>query len=141
MFIMKKLRLDLHEDARRYDQAVKCFDGAGRRLKNIDHALMCPHLKLLAALLINVRAAKHRISLDAGGNRDRPAYPRVGPLGVIDDLLSRRVERAVVVGLHTNSDSRLLRHKPRTPFDLRIVTKSMRHNLRSLHQKRGPNDS
>src|SRR5947209_8579105 len=89
---VEKLCLDLHENARRYDQAVERFHRARRRLKNVDYALVRAHLKLFAALFVNVRAAQNRVSLDARGNRNRPAYPRVGPLGVVDDLLRRRVE-------------------------------------------------
>src|SRR6476469_5856099 len=52
-----------------------------------------------------------RVPLDSRGDRDRPADACVGPLGVLDDLLRRRVQRPVVVRLHPNSNPLAL-HSP-----------------------------
>src|SRR4051812_12320241 len=65
---------------------------------------MGPHLELLPRLLVDVGAAEDRVPLDPGGDRDRPANPCVGPLGVFDDLLGGGVQGPVVVGLHPNSN-------------------------------------
>src|SRR5688572_24606744 len=51
-----------------------------------------------------MRAAEHRVALDSGRNGDGAAHAGVGPLGVVDDFLRRRVQRPVVVGFHPNSN-------------------------------------
>src|SRR5262245_7258792 len=65
---------------------------------------MRAHLELFARLFIDMRAAQHRISLDAGRHGDGPAHPGVGPLGVVDDFLRRRIQRPMVIGFHSNSN-------------------------------------
>src|SRR5439155_18477049 len=89
---VRDLRLDLHEHAGRDDQAVQRFDGTRRRLEDVDHALVRAHLELLATLLVDVRAAEHGVALDAGRDGDRATDAGVGPLGMVDDLLRRRVQ-------------------------------------------------
>ena len=106
-----KLGLDLHEHAGRDDQAVQGIDGAGGVVVDVDHPLVGAHLELLARLLVDVGAAEDRVPLDPRRDRDRPADACVGPLGVLDDLLRRRVQRPVVVRLHPNSNPLAL-HSP-----------------------------
>ena len=108
--MQKGLGLDLHKNAGRDNQAVKRLNGPGGRLKNIDHALMRAHLKLLAALLVDVRATKHRIPLNSRGNRNGAADAGIGALGVIDDFFRRRIQRPMIVRFHPDSNSRLLCH-------------------------------
>src|SRR5258708_2620274 len=84
---LEKLRLDLHENTSRDHKAIERFDGARRRLEYIDHALVRAHLKLLARLLVDVRASQHGIPLDPRRNRNRAAHPGIGPLGMVDDFL------------------------------------------------------
>ena len=60
---------------------------------------------------VDVRAAQHGISLNASRNRNRAAHAGVGALGVIDDLLGRRVQRAVIVSFHPNSNPRAIHIK------------------------------
>src|SRR4051812_2210603 len=105
VFVRKReLGLDLHEDTGRDDEAVERFDGAGGGLEDVDHTLVRAPLELLARLLVDMRAAEHRVALDAGRDRDRTAHAGVGPLGVIDNFLRRRIQRPVVVGFHPNSN-------------------------------------
>src|SRR5690242_3112700 len=107
----ESLGLDLHEHAGRDDQAVEGIDGAGGVVVDVDHPLVGAHLELLARLLVDVGAAEDRVPLDPRGDRDRPADACVGPLGVLDDLLRRRVQRPMVVRLHPNSNPLAL-HSP-----------------------------
>src|ERR1700723_1860753 len=92
---VKYLRLDLYENTSRNDQAIQSFHRAGGGFENINHALMRAHLELLARLLINMRASQNRISLDPSRNRNGSTNAGVGPLGVIDDFLRRRIQRPV----------------------------------------------
>src|SRR5688572_3047602 len=85
------LRLDLDEYASRHNEAVEGFNRTRRRLENVDHALVRAHFELLAALLVDVRAAENGVAFHAGRNRDGAANPGVGPLGVVDDFLRRLV--------------------------------------------------
>src|SRR5258707_10849975 len=69
---------------------------------------MRPHLELLAALLVDVRAPQHRVALDPSRHRNGAANTGVGSLGVVNDFLRRRVQCPVVVGLHPDSNSSLI---------------------------------
>src|SRR5688500_4335210 len=49
-----------------------------------------------------MRAAQDGVTLDPGRDGDGAAHAGVGPLGVVDDFLRRRVKRPVVIGFHSN---------------------------------------
>src|SRR6516162_11785925 len=61
-------------------------------------------LELLARLLVDMWRAQHREFLDFGRQRDRTTDARTGPFGSIDDLASRLVENAVIIGPQANAD-------------------------------------
>jgi len=65
---------------------------------------MRPHLKLLPALLINMRTPQHRIPLNPRRHRNRPAYPRICPLRVLHNLARRSIQRPMVVRFHPYSN-------------------------------------
>src|SRR5256885_12090882 len=90
---LKKLGLDLHEHAGRDDQAVKGLDGAGGWLEDVDNALVGAHLELLARLLFDVRAPKHRVPLDARRAGAGAAHAAVGSLRAVHDPPRPRVPR------------------------------------------------
>src|SRR5262249_44924866 len=69
---------------------------------------MRAHLELFTALLVDVRAAKDGVTLDAGGHWNWAADASVGTLGVVHDFLGRRIEGTVIVGFHPNPNSRLI---------------------------------
>src|ERR1700722_18068784 len=73
---------------------------------------MRAHLKLLSRFLVDVRAAKHRIPLDARGHWNGATNPSIGPLGVIDDFLRRRIKRPMIVRFHPNSNPTFHRNRP-----------------------------
>jgi hypothetical protein len=53
---------------------------------------VCSHLKLFAGLLVDVWTAQNGVSLNARRKRNRTKDLRTGALGLLDDLLRRRVE-------------------------------------------------
>src|SRR6476469_4792757 len=87
-----KLDFNLHENTRRNHQSIKRVDRAGSGFEDINDAFMRPHLELLARFLIDVRATQHRVALDTGRDGDWATDPGVRPLGVVDDLLRRRIQ-------------------------------------------------
>ena len=87
-----ELRLDLHENTGGYDKTIERFDRAGRRLEDIDDALMRAHLELFAGLLVDMRAPKNRVSLDPCRHRNRPTNAGVSTLRMIHDFSCGRIE-------------------------------------------------
>src|SRR5262249_35408966 len=77
---------------------VEGLDGLAGRLQNIDQAFVGPDLELLARFSVNVRTAQHRVSFNARRQWNGPVHDRPGPLGGIDDFVSRAVQDLVVVG-------------------------------------------
>src|SRR5262245_6538999 len=123
--VMARLRPDADLDADREVQLREGLDRLRGRLGDVDEALVGPDLELLARLLVDVRGAQHRVALDPGREGDRPLDVGARQAGRLDDVLGGRVEGLVVVGLHTDLDSRLHRREgsgsgsrspiPRTP--------------------------
>jgi len=66
---------------------------------------MRAHFKLFTRFLIYMRAAKNRVSLDSGRERNRPPHSCAGPLGLFHDLERRGIERSMIVSLHPNSNT------------------------------------
>src|SRR5439155_22384056 len=60
---------------------VERFDGLAGGLQDVDQPLVRANLELLARFAVDVRAAQHRIALDACRQRNRPVYDGAGPLG------------------------------------------------------------
>jgi hypothetical protein len=67
--------------------------GLLRRVEDVEEPLVGADLELLARLLVDVRAAKDREFVDAGGERDRPRDASAGALCGVDDLARRLVEQ------------------------------------------------
>src|SRR5262245_13510481 len=80
--------LDLHAGWQA-EALVEGLDGLAGRLEDVDEALVRADLELLARLAIDVRAAQHRVSLDAGRQRDGAVDDGLGLLGRADDLQGR----------------------------------------------------
>lgn len=99
------LCLDLDENARRNHQSVECLYGSSRRLEDIDEAPMRAHFELFPRFLVYVWAAKHGVTLDPGGERNRTSHPCASSLGLFHNLNRRCIERSMIVGLHPNSNS------------------------------------
>src|ERR1700690_4100482 len=91
--------LDLDVDARREREAHQGVDRLGRRVEDVDEALVRADLELLPAVLVDERRAEHGELLDPRRERDRADDVGAGSLGSLDDLGRRLVQQAVVVRL------------------------------------------
>src|SRR5258708_26747287 len=98
------LELDLDIDAGRKIELHQRVDRLGRRINDGEQPLVGSHLKLLAALLVDVGRAVHGEFFDLGRHRDRPAHLRAGALGGCHDLAGGRIKDAVIEGLEPDSD-------------------------------------
>src|SRR5882762_6587364 len=101
---MASSELDLDIDAGREIELHQRVHGLRRRIDNVEHALVRADLELLARLLVDMRRAQHGEFLDLGRQRDRPAHPRAGALGRIDDLARRLIENAMIIGPEADAD-------------------------------------
>src|SRR5262245_24305631 len=97
------LKLDLDVDAGRQVELHERIDCLRRGIDDVEQALVRAHLKLLAALLVDVRRAVDGEALDARRQRNRPAHLRAGALGRVDDLARGRIEHAMVERLEADS--------------------------------------
>src|SRR5258708_39881613 len=66
---------------------------------------MRANLELLPRLLIDVRTAQHRVTLNPGRKRDRPVNDRPRPLCRMDNFGPRLIANRMIVGFHANADS------------------------------------
>src|SRR5690606_38477164 len=64
---------------------------------------------LVTRILVDVRRREDGVTLDLGGQRDRAAHLRAGPLGRFDDLAGRTVDQPVIERLEPDPDF-LVRH-------------------------------
>src|SRR5512145_505576 len=109
------LQLDLDVDAGRQVELHEGIDRLRRRIDDVEQPLVRAHLELLAALLVDMRRAVDRETLDSGGQRDRPAHLRAGPLGRVDDLARGRIQHAMIEGLEPDSYVLALHGAPALP--------------------------
>src|SRR5262249_22757201 len=98
------LELDLDIDAGSKVELHQRIDRLGRRVHDIEQALVGAHLKLLAAFLVDVRRAVHGEFLDLGRQRNRPAHLRTRTLGRRHDFARRGIEDTVVEGFQPDSN-------------------------------------
>src|SRR2546427_380559 len=96
---------------------VADLDDVVMRVEDVDDALVCAHLELLARVFVDEGAADHGQLGDLGGKRNRAGSARVRTAGGVDDLVRRLVQHPVVIGLEP--DPNLLRHYC-LPFSLSI---------------------
>src|SRR3989441_875333 len=102
--LMSLLDLDLHVHAGRHIELRQRVHRLGARIENVDQPLVGLQLELLAALLVDVRAAEHRPQLPLGRQRDGPRDLRAGLLGRAHDVGRGLVDQRVVEGLEANPD-------------------------------------
>jgi len=69
-----------------------------------------PHLEVLPGVLVDMWATDHAISMDLGGQGDRPLDLGLGPQHGLGDLLGRLVDHVVVVRLEPDPDLLLVAH-------------------------------
>jgi hypothetical protein len=90
--------------ARRQAELIQCFNCFRGGLHNVDHTLVRADLVLLPSLLVDMRARKHRVSLDARGQRNGAVNFGIGSLSGIDDFRRALIQHRMVVGLHPDSN-------------------------------------
>src|SRR5204863_8812323 len=94
------LEADLDVDAgRQRVQPLQRVDGFGRRLEDVDQALVGAHLEVLARVLVLERRADHAVDILLGGQGNGAGHAGAGALRRLDDLARRPVYGVVVVRL------------------------------------------
>src|ERR1700722_3504752 len=100
MFASESFDLNVH--ARRKIELHQRIYRVWRGLENVDQALVCAHLKLLARFLVHVRRPQNRPTVDDCRQRNRTGNVGAGALRCVDNLFRRLIENAVIVRLQTN---------------------------------------
>src|SRR5262249_16430752 len=95
---------DLDVDAGRQVQAHQRVNGLGRRVEDVDQALVRAHLEVLARVLVLVRRLDDAVHVLLSGQRHRARDRRTSTGHRLDDLLRRGVDDLVVVGLEPDAD-------------------------------------
>src|SRR5687767_9225288 len=98
------LDLDLDVHARGQVEALQRVDGLGAVLHDVEQPLVDAHLEVLAAVLVLVGRADHRVAVLLGRQRHRPAHLGLRPDHRLHDLLRGLVDDLVVVGLEPDPD-------------------------------------
>src|SRR5262249_48612439 len=96
--------LDLDVDAGGQIELHQRVHRLRRRIDDVQESLVCAHLELFAALLIDVRRTVHRELFDSGRQRNRSTDLRTRALGRIHDFTRRRIEDAVIERLEPDPD-------------------------------------
>src|SRR4051794_28059093 len=85
-------------------EALQRVDRLGRRLVDVDQALVRANLEVLARVLVLERRADHAVDVLLRGQRDRTGHARAGARRRLDDLLRRGLDRGVVVRLQADAN-------------------------------------
>src|SRR2546428_5363933 len=101
---LESLELDLDVDARGEVELHQRIDGLGRRVDDVEEALVRAHLELLARGLVDVRRAEHRPAVDDRREQHGARHARAGAPHGLDDLLDRPIEEAMIVRLEPDAD-------------------------------------
>src|SRR5919198_5318119 len=96
---------DLDVDARgQMVEALERVDRLGRGLVDVDQPLVRADLEVLARVLVLEGRADHRVDVLLGGQGHGARHRGAGAGGGVHDLLGRRLDRRVVVGLEPDPD-------------------------------------
>src|SRR5712671_1404504 len=101
---MALLDLDLYIHPSGQIEFCEGVDGLRPRVENVDQPLVRLELELLAALLVDVRAAEHGPELPLGRQRDRAGNLRARLLGSADDIGRRLIDQGVVESFEPDAD-------------------------------------
>ena len=99
------LRFDLYFYTTGQVQFTQRINRTGRRSVDIQQTLVRAKLELLTALLVHVRPAQHRVSPNAGRQRDRSRHLRTRLLRRANDVGRCLIDHGMVERLETDSDS------------------------------------
>ena len=105
------LELDLDIDTSRQVETHERVDGVGRRVEDVDEALVRAHLELLARVLVDVRRADDAIQVALRGQRNGTGHFGTRLLRGIDDELRGLVHDLMIVPLQADADL-LISHLP-----------------------------
>src|SRR3954451_3485048 len=110
--------LDLDVDVRRQVETHQRVDGLGRRVDDVDEALVRAHLEVLAAVLVLVRRPDDDEDVLLRRKRHRAHHGGTGTRHRVDDLARRVVDDLVVIRLQADADllSRHLRYVSLSPY-------------------------
>src|SRR5690554_4264341 len=89
-----ELDLDVHTGSK--IELHKRVHGLRSGIYDVEHTLVCPNFKLLAALLVDMRATQHGEFLKSGRKRNRTEHLRTRALCGVHDLACRHVEHTMI---------------------------------------------
>src|ERR687889_611079 len=98
-----QLDLDVHT-GRQVVEPLERVDRLRRRLEDVDQPLVRADLEVLARVLVLERGADHAVDVLLRRQRHRSGDRRAGTGRRLDDLLRRRLDGRVVVGLQADAD-------------------------------------
>ena len=101
---LHSLQLDLDFNARGQIQLGQSVYRLGSGPQDVDEALVGPHLKLLAGILVLVGGAQDGHDLLLRGERDRAGHAGTGALGRLDDARCALVDDGMLIGLELDAD-------------------------------------
>src|SRR5579863_3310521 len=108
MFLAECLDLDVHTCGQvKFHQRI---DGLLRWLENVEQALVCTDLKLLARFLVHVRRTQHAVFILHRGQGNWPRDLRARALRGFDNLTRGLIQDAIVVSLQPNTNSFFSNH-------------------------------
>src|SRR6478736_5604620 len=96
--------LDLVVDVRRQVETHQRVDGLGRRVDDVDEALVRAHLEVLAAVLVLVRRPDDAEHVLLRRQRHGAHHGRAGAGDRVNDLSRRAVDDLVVIRLQADAD-------------------------------------
>src|SRR5215212_1089442 len=85
-------------------EPLERVDRLGRRLVDVDQALVGADLEVLLRVLVLERRLDHRVDVLLRGQRHGPRHGRAGSRRRLDDLLGSRLDGRRVVGLEADAD-------------------------------------
>src|SRR5690554_717764 len=97
-----ELDLDVHTSSK--IELHQRVHGLRRGIYDVEHTLVCPNFKLLAALLVDMRATEHGELLKPGRKGNRTEHLRTRTLRGIHDLARRNVEHTMIETFQTDAN-------------------------------------
>src|SRR5947207_5424587 len=85
-------------------ETLERVDRLRRGLVDVDQTLVGADLEVLARVLVLERRADHAVDVLLRGQGHGTGYGRACALRRLDDLLGRRLDRGVIVGLQPYAD-------------------------------------
>lgn len=103
-------KLDVDVNAGSKVELHKRFHRLLSGLEDVEQTVVGAALELLTGLLVHVRSTEHRPLIDCGRQGEGTPNLDSGPLGGFQNLVSRLVEKSVIVRLQADADLVASRH-------------------------------